>query len=50
MLFLVASLLLLGIIAGAAAHLPPDVSLVSGAAIAVCLLGFAVRERRRAGR
>lgn len=47
MIFLVAALLLLGILLGAVAHAPPAVSLVAGAAIGSWLLVFALRERRR---
>ncbi|MFE6690312.1 hypothetical protein ACIQU6_40925 [Streptomyces sp. NPDC090442] len=46
MLFLVAALLLMGIALGTAAHLPVPVTLAAGAAIAVWLLVFYLRERR----
>ncbi|MYW45999.1 hypothetical protein [Streptomyces sp. SID161] len=49
-LFLVAALLLLGIVVGSAAYLPWPVTLVLGALIAVWLLVFAGRERRRRNR
>ncbi|WP_202918427.1 hypothetical protein [Streptomyces cavernae] len=45
MLFLVAALLLLGVLLGTVAHAPLSVSLVAGAAIALWLAVFAVRER-----
>ncbi|MFD4986107.1 hypothetical protein [Streptomyces sp. NPDC058374] len=47
MVFLVAALLLLGILVGAAAYLPWPVTLVLGTLILTWLLVFAVRERRR---
>jgi len=47
MLFLVAAFLLLGLLVGTAAHLPVSVTLAAGSAIAVWLVAFAVRERRR---
>ncbi|MFG3257903.1 hypothetical protein [Streptomyces sp. NPDC048172] len=47
MLFLVAAFLLLGILVGPPAHLPPPVTATAGAAIAAWLLVFAVRERNR---
>ncbi|MDF3302440.1 hypothetical protein [Streptomyces tropicalis] len=50
MLFLVAALLLLGIVLGAVAHAPLGFTLVAGAVIAAWLAVFAVREhlgRRR---
>ncbi|GAB2619448.1 hypothetical protein GCM10027168_59500 [Streptomyces capparidis] len=50
MLFLVAALLLLGILVGAAAHLPLSVTLVAAAVIAGWLLAFGVRERLAQGR
>ncbi|MGW2635745.1 hypothetical protein [Streptomyces sp. NPDC001348] len=49
MLFLVAALLLLGIVVGSAAYLPWPVTAVLGTVIAVWLLVFAARERRRRG-
>ncbi|MFJ7208918.1 hypothetical protein ACIQWR_35980 [Streptomyces sp. NPDC098789] len=45
MLFLVAALLLLGILLGTVAHVPAAVSLVATAVIAIWLTVFAVRER-----
>ncbi|WP_194238708.1 hypothetical protein [Streptomyces spongiae] len=45
MLFLVAALLLLGVVMGTVAHAPLSVSLVAAAVIGVWLAGFAVRER-----
>jgi hypothetical protein len=45
MLFLVAALLLLGVLVGAAAHLPLPVTLIAAAAIGGWLLVFGVRER-----
>lgn len=45
MLFLVAALLLLGMVLGTVAHAPPSFSLVAGAVIAVWLGVFALRER-----
>ncbi|MER5732826.1 hypothetical protein ABT084_31605 [Streptomyces sp. NPDC002138] len=54
MLFLVAALMLMGILLGTVAHVPVAVSLVATAAIAAWLMVFAVRERtgrhHRAGR
>ncbi|MCS0602743.1 hypothetical protein NX794_16210 [Streptomyces sp. LP11] len=47
MLFLVAALLLLGLVVGSAAYLPLPVTLVLGALIAAWLLVFTGRERRR---
>ncbi|MFI5523982.1 hypothetical protein [Streptomyces platensis] len=46
MLFLVAALLLMGILLGTAAHLPVPVTLVAAAVIAGWLLAFFLRERR----
>ncbi|MFD9209821.1 hypothetical protein ACFVZM_26545 [Streptomyces sioyaensis] len=46
MLFLVAALLLMGIMLGTAAHLPVPVTLVAAAVIAGWLLVFFLRERR----
>ncbi|MFF7229852.1 MULTISPECIES: hypothetical protein [unclassified Streptomyces] len=46
MLFLVAALLLMGIMLGTAAHLPIPVTLVAAAVIAGWLLVFFLRERR----
>ncbi|MEU8673252.1 hypothetical protein [Streptomyces sp. NPDC048560] len=45
MFVLVAALLLLGIVLGAVAHLPPAVSLAACAVIGGWLAVFAVRER-----
>ncbi|MEV5278959.1 MULTISPECIES: hypothetical protein [unclassified Streptomyces] len=45
MLFLVAALLLLGVVLGSAAHLPVAVTLAVGGAIVLWLLIFAARER-----
>ncbi|CAM3490738.1 hypothetical protein ACH4LN_19110 [Streptomyces albus] len=47
MLFLVAAFLLLGVLVGPPAQLPPAVTLTAAAAIAAWLLVFAVRERNR---
>ncbi|MFI6337137.1 hypothetical protein [Streptomyces sp. NPDC050535] len=50
MLFLVAALLLFGVVVGSVAHAPLPVSLVAAAVIGVWLAVFAVREhhaRRR---
>lgn len=47
MIFLVAAFLLLGVLLGAVAHTPPEVSVMAGAVIGAWLLAFAVRERRR---
>jgi hypothetical protein len=51
MLFLVAALLLLGVVLGAVAHAPLDFTVVVGLGIAVWLGIFALRERhgRRRG-
>ncbi|MFF4604418.1 hypothetical protein ACFY12_17035 [Streptomyces sp. NPDC001339] len=46
MLFLVAALVLLGIVLGAAAHLPLSATLVAAAAISGWLLVFSLRELR----
>ncbi|MFI1304723.1 hypothetical protein [Streptomyces sioyaensis] len=46
MLFLVAALLLMGIMLGTAAHLPIPVTLLAAAVIAGWLLVFFLRERR----
>ncbi|WP_147286027.1 hypothetical protein [Streptomyces corynorhini] len=46
MVFLVAALLLMGIVLGTVAHVPLQVSLVAAAVIGGWLLLFAVRERR----
>lgn len=46
MLFLVAALLLLGVVLGTVAHAPFDFTVVAAAVIAVWLVVFAVRERR----
>ncbi|MFF2510863.1 hypothetical protein [Streptomyces sp. NPDC058086] len=45
MLFLVAVLLLLGVVMGSVAHAPLPVTLVAAAVIGVWLAVFAVRER-----
>ncbi|MFI6686990.1 hypothetical protein [Streptomyces sp. NPDC050485] len=45
MLFIVAALLLLGVVLGSAAHLPLPVTLAAGGAIALWLLIFVARER-----
>jgi hypothetical protein len=45
MLFLVAALLMLGVLVGAAVHLPLPVTLVAAAVICGWLLVFGVRER-----
>ncbi|MEV7729819.1 hypothetical protein ACIRP0_21060 [Streptomyces sp. NPDC101733] len=54
MLFLVAALMLMGILLGTVAHVPAAVTLVATVAIAAWLMVFAVRERtgrhHRAGR
>ncbi|WP_173869736.1 hypothetical protein SALCHL_002125 [Streptomyces albus subsp. chlorinus] len=47
MIFLVAAFLLLGVLVGPPAQLPPAVSLTAAAVIAVWLLVFTVRERTR---
>ncbi|MEV0368373.1 hypothetical protein AB0I10_00820 [Streptomyces sp. NPDC050636] len=46
MLFLVAALLLMGIMLGTAAHLPLPLTLIAAAVIACWLLVFSLRERR----
>ncbi|WP_163010585.1 hypothetical protein [Streptomyces dangxiongensis] len=50
MLFLIAALLLLGIVVGSAAYLPWPVTLAVGSLIALWLVVFAGRERRRRNR
>ncbi|MDX3640412.1 hypothetical protein [Streptomyces sp. MB09-02B] len=51
MLFLVAALLLLGVVLGTVAHVPPTVSTVLAVGIALWLAIFAYRERHaRRGR
>jgi uncharacterized integral membrane protein len=45
MLFLVAALLLLGVVMGTVAHAPLGFSVVAAAVIAVWLAVFAMRER-----
>ncbi|WP_328906000.1 hypothetical protein OG230_25185 [Streptomyces sp. NBC_00234] len=45
MFVLVAALLLLGVVLGAVAHLPTDVSLTASVLIGCWLAVFAVRER-----
>jgi hypothetical protein len=47
MIFLVAAFLLLGLLVGPPAHLPPAVTLSAAVPIAAWLLVFAVRERTR---
>ncbi|MET9417754.1 hypothetical protein ABZY03_26915 [Streptomyces klenkii] len=47
MIFLVAAVLLLGVLVGAAAHLTLPVVVPAATAIALWLLIFAVKERRR---
>jgi hypothetical protein len=49
-LFLVVALLLLGVVVGSAAYLPWGLTLLLGSLIAVWLLVFAGRERRRRDR
>lgn len=46
MLFLVAALLLLGVVVGAAAHLPLPVTLVAAVAIGCWLLFYGLRKHR----
>ncbi|WP_050502980.1 hypothetical protein [Streptomyces monomycini] len=46
MLFLVAALLLLGVLVGTAAHLPVPVTIIAAVAISCWLLVFFIRERR----
>ena len=45
MIFLVAALLLFGVLLGTVAHAPLSVSLVAGSAVGLWLAVFAVRER-----
>ncbi|MFE9769144.1 hypothetical protein ACFYPC_32295 [Streptomyces sp. NPDC005808] len=45
MLFLVAALLLMGVVMGSVAHAPVPVSLAAAVLIAIWLAVFAVRER-----
>lgn len=45
MLFLVAALLLLGVVLGSVAHAPLPVTLVAAAVIGLWLVVFAIRER-----
>lgn len=45
MLFLVAALLLMGVVMGSVAHAPVPVSLVAAVVIGIWLAVFAVRER-----
>lgn len=47
MIFLMAAILLLGVLVGAAAHTPLPVLIPAAGVIAVWLLAFAVRERMR---
>ncbi|UNO41493.1 hypothetical protein [Streptomyces sp. MST-110588] len=49
MLFLVAALLLFGVLLGTAAHLPVPVTLLAAAAVVLWLVVFFVRERRHTG-
>jgi membrane protein implicated in regulation of membrane protease activity len=49
-LFLVVALIVLAVLVGTAAYVPLPVTLVAGAAIAVWLAVFTVRERRRRDR
>ncbi|MFI7099847.1 hypothetical protein ACIBK8_10860 [Streptomyces sp. NPDC050161] len=46
MLFLVAALLLMGVLLGTAAHLPVPLTLIAAAVITGWLLVFYLRERR----
>lgn len=46
MVFLVAALLVLGLLSGTAAHIPPTVSTLAAMVITVWLLVLAMRERR----
>ncbi len=50
MLFLVAALLLLGVVMGTVAHVPLSFSLVAAAVIAAWVGIFAARERHGRGR
>ncbi|MFE1749222.1 hypothetical protein [Streptomyces anandii] len=50
MLFLVAALLLLGVVLGSVAYLPWPVTLVLATVVVVWLALFTVRERRRRAR
>ncbi|WP_437035564.1 hypothetical protein [Streptomyces sp. enrichment culture] len=50
MLFLVAALLLFGVVLGTVAHAPLSFSVAAGAVIAVWLGVFALRERHGRGR
>jgi hypothetical protein len=45
MLFLVAALLLMGVVVGSVAHAPVPVSLVAAVVIGIWLAVFALRER-----
>ncbi|GFE19915.1 hypothetical protein SLV14_000522 [Streptomyces sp. Je 1-4] len=49
MLFLVVALFLFGALLGTAGHVPVPVTVVAGIAIAVWLVVFFTRERRKAG-
>ncbi|MGW2780175.1 hypothetical protein ACWC3X_02805 [Streptomyces populi] len=49
MLFLVAAFLLLGVVVGAAAHLPLPVTLAAAAAIGCWLLVYGLRKHRPDG-
>ncbi|NLU70605.1 hypothetical protein [Streptomyces sp. HNM0574] len=46
MIFIVAAVMLLALVVGAAAHLPLPATLAAAAVIACWLLVFAVRERK----
>ncbi|MEV3988905.1 hypothetical protein AB0J57_08335 [Streptomyces sp. NPDC049837] len=46
MFFIVAALLMLGVVLGTAAHVPVPVTLVAAAVIGAWLLIFAIRERQ----
>ncbi|MFJ2172924.1 hypothetical protein ACIOHE_08465 [Streptomyces sp. NPDC087851] len=50
MIFLVAALLLMGVVLGAVAHVPPQVALVAATVTGGWLLLFAAREFRARGR
>lgn len=49
MIFLVAAFLLLGVVVGAAAHLPLPVTLAASVAIGGWLLVYGLRHRARSG-
>ncbi len=46
MVFLVAALLVLGLLSGTVAHIPATASLAATAAVSAWLVVFALRERR----